>query len=69
VEDVFFHVSGFQPVLEDGAVHWDVSQKPMYNVVGVVKNFFPVGQTNFELRESGAGSRAAPRSGTFIEDP
>jgi hypothetical protein len=42
---------------------------PVYNVVGVVKNFFPVGQTNFELRESGAGSRAAPRSGTFIEDP
>jgi hypothetical protein len=41
----------------------------MYNVVGVVKNFFPVGQTNFELREPGAGSRAAPRSGTFIEDP
>jgi len=29
VEDVFFHIPGFQPFLENGAVHRDVRQKPI----------------------------------------
>ena len=29
VEDVFFHVSGFQPLLENGSVHRDMRQKPV----------------------------------------
>jgi site-specific DNA recombinase len=33
VEDVFIHVPGFQPLLENGSVHRDVSQKP------IVRNF------------------------------
>jgi hypothetical protein len=40
----------------------------MYNVAGVVKNFFHVGQTNLEPA-SWSGVKGGPRSGTFIEDP
>jgi site-specific DNA recombinase len=29
VEDVFFHIPGFQPLLKNGSVHRDVSQKPI----------------------------------------
>ena len=29
VEDVFIHVPGFQPLLENGAVNRDVRQKPV----------------------------------------
>src|SRR5580704_9189725 len=29
VEDVFFHISRFQPLLENDSVHGDVSQKPI----------------------------------------
>ena len=29
VKDVFFHVPGFQPLLENDSVHRDVSQKPI----------------------------------------
>ena len=29
VKDVFFHIPGFQPLLENGSIHGDVSQKPI----------------------------------------
>jgi hypothetical protein len=28
VKDVFFHIPGFQPLLENDSIHRDVSQKP-----------------------------------------
>ena len=29
MKDVFFHIPGFQPLLENGSIHGDVSQKPI----------------------------------------
>ena len=29
VKDVFLHIPGFQPLLENGSIHGDVSQKPI----------------------------------------
>jgi hypothetical protein len=44
VKDVFVHISGFQPFLENGAVHRDVRQKPI--VGNLVKTVFNVGFQN-----------------------
>jgi len=41
----------------------------VYNVVGTVKNFLHVDPGKPLAPRAGAGSRAVPRSGPFIEDP
>ena len=66
MEDVFFHVPGFQPLLENGSVHRDVRQKPV--VGNLIETALDVSFQN-PLRVRGVGQRDEALSNRISAGP